>query len=133
MILRGRCDYNLRLVRLPNSCYAGACPDKGPPGSKDELSVVKTSDSTAPTRIRRLPEAYYGNAEDSLGYPPGSGQGFASGQEQTDCVRELANKLAWAIGSTYRKRYSTKKSPTFQLAQFAALAIVRQEGYSKSE
>jgi len=95
--------------------------------------VVRRSNTATNPRIRRTPETYYGNAEDSLGYPPGGGEGLASGQEQADCVRELSNKFAWAIGSTYRKRYSTKKSPAYQLAQFAALAIVRQEGYSKSE
>ena len=83
------------------------------------------SDSSAST--------HYGNGEDSLGYPPGSGDGQAGGQEQTDCVKELTNKLCWVLGSTYGKNYSSKKGPVYFLAQRIAKGIVRASGYSKSK
>ena len=73
------------------------------------------------------------NAPDHFGYPPGSGEGLASGQEQTDCAKELANKISWVLGSTYRLPYSNKKGPVYRFAQLAALAIIRAQGYSKSK
>ncbi len=75
----------------------------------------------------------YGKAEGSIGYPPGPGKGEASGQEQSDCVKELTNKLAWVLGSTYSAQYSGKKGPVYKFAQLAALGIVRAQGYSKSK
>lgn len=75
----------------------------------------------------------YGKAEGSIGYPPGPGEGEASGQEQTDCIKELTNKLAWVLGSTYKSQYSHKKGPVYHFAQLAALGIVRAQGYSKSK
>lgn len=94
---------------------------------------METPNTEPPARPRRPPKATFGNAPDSLGYPPGSGEGFASGQDQTDCVKELANKLAWVLGSTYKKTYSSKRGPVRSFAELAALGIVRAQGYSKSK
>lgn len=72
-------------------------------------------------------------ATNRLGHPPGSGEGFASGQEQVDGFKELVNKLAWVLGSTYKHPYSSKKGPVHELAVRAARSIVRATGYPKSK
>lgn len=79
------------------------------------------------------PPTTYGHAPDNFGFPPGSGPGMASGQEQTDCVKELTNKLAWVLGSTYKKTYSSNKGPVHLYAQRIAKGIVRGQGYSKTK
>lgn len=94
---------------------------------------METPNSATPPRSGDSPQASFGNAQDSLGYPPGSGPGFASGQEQTDCVKELTNKIAWVLGSTYKKTYSSKRGPVHSLAQRVAKGIVKASGYSKSK
>lgn len=93
-----------------------------------DSSPKKLPASTAP-----FLKPLYGKAAGSLGYPPGKGEEEASGQEQTDCVKELTNKLAWVLGSTYKRAYSGKKGPVHSFAELAALGIVRAQGYSKSK
>jgi len=95
--------------------------------------VEPSHDSAAPPRSGSPPPAIYGNAQDQLGFPPGSGPSFASGQEQTDCIKELTNKIAWVLGSTYKKTYASKKGPVHTLAARVAKGIVRTSGYSKSK
>jgi len=95
---------------------------------------VESPSSTATSaRSTGPPPASYGNGPDQLGFAPGSGPSFASGQEQSDCVKELTNKLAWVIGSTYKKTYSSKKGPVHAFAAKCAHGIVRAQGYSKSK
>lgn len=48
---------------------------------------------------------------------------------QTDCYKELVNKLAWALGSTYRVNYGSQKSPARQYAQRIVQAVLRDNGY----
>lgn len=48
---------------------------------------------------------------------------------QTDAFKELVNKLAWALGSTYRTTYSNLRSPTRQLAIKMAGYVTQSQGY----
>lgn len=48
---------------------------------------------------------------------------------QTDCFKELVNKIAWVLGSTYRQPYSAARSPVRLLAVRLAGAVLRSEGY----
>lgn len=48
---------------------------------------------------------------------------------QTDSFKELVNKLAWVLGSTYRVPYSNQKSVARQYALRITSAIMRDHGY----
>jgi len=48
---------------------------------------------------------------------------------QQDAFKELVNKLAWAIGSTYRTPFSNTRTATRQLACRIASRMIVQQGY----
>lgn len=48
---------------------------------------------------------------------------------QTEVFKELINKFAWALGSTYRVPYSNKNTPARQLAIAIAKRVVERQGY----
>jgi len=48
---------------------------------------------------------------------------------QTDAFKELINKVAWALGSTYRTPYNNTRSPTRQLASKIARHVLETQGY----
>jgi len=48
---------------------------------------------------------------------------------QTDAFKELINKVAWALGSTYRTPYNNTRSPTRQLAAKIARHVLETQGY----
>lgn len=48
---------------------------------------------------------------------------------QTEVYKELINKLAWVLGSTYRRPYSSARSPSRTYAVKMAQAILRDHGY----
>jgi len=50
---------------------------------------------------------------------------------QTDSFKELINKFAWVLGSTYRVPYSGKKSPAREYALKIAQAVQRDNGYPR--
>lgn len=50
---------------------------------------------------------------------------------QTDCFKELVNKIAWALGSAYRQPYSGVRTPARQYAVLVAAAIQRDHGYPR--
>jgi len=63
-----------------------------------------------------------------LGIPPIEAQP----QLQTDSYKELINKVAWVLGSTYRVSYSNRRSPARLVAQRIATALIRECGYPSS-
>jgi len=66
-------------------------------------------------------------APEPLGVPPPESiVGF-----QTEVFKELINKFAWVLGSTYRVPYSNKGSPARQLATLIAKRIIEKQGYPK--
>lgn len=48
---------------------------------------------------------------------------------QTDAYKELINKLAWALGSTYRRPYGNTKTLARRVAVDLAKRIVEGHGY----
>jgi len=66
-------------------------------------------------------------------YPPDERMGVAipdAKPELTyDMMRELGNKIAWAIGSTYRVPYRSKHSEAVKAAGLAALQVLDHHGY----
>lgn len=48
---------------------------------------------------------------------------------QTEVFKELINKLAWALGSTYRLQYRNQRTLVRQLAIAMAKDVVRAQGY----
>lgn len=48
---------------------------------------------------------------------------------QTEVFKELINKLAWALGSTYRTPYSNLRTDTRQLAIGLAKLVIDKQGY----
>jgi len=48
---------------------------------------------------------------------------------QTEVFKELINKFAWALGSTYRVAYSNQRSEARQLAIRMAKRVVEVQGY----
>ena len=48
---------------------------------------------------------------------------------QTDAFKELINKLAWALGSTYRTPYNNTSTPTRKLATRIAKHVLSSQGY----
>ena len=60
-----------------------------------------------------------------LGIPPA----LTDPTLQQDSFKELINKLAWALGSTYHTHYSRSSSPTRQLAIQMAKHVVQGQGW----
>jgi len=76
---------------------------------------------TSPTKKAQAPETGPG----PLGVPASDTIiGF-----QTEVFKELINKFAWALGSTYRRAYSNQRTPARQLAIAIAKHIVDKQGY----
>lgn len=48
---------------------------------------------------------------------------------QTDMFKEIVNKIAWVLGSTYQKPYSNTKHAARVYALKIAKAVVRDHGY----
>jgi len=96
--------------------YALPYPVKGSPVSpKGVASVI-------PTRAEaQVPET----EPEPLGLPaPETIVAF-----QTEVFKELINKFAWVLGSTYRRPYSNKRSECRQLAISIAMNVVLKQGY----
>lgn len=48
---------------------------------------------------------------------------------QTDSFKEMVNKLAWALGSTYRVPYGNQSTLAREYALKMAQAVIRDHGY----
>lgn len=64
-------------------------------------------------------------ADAKLGVPAA----FTHEALQTDAFKELINKLAWALGSTYRVPYNNTRTPARQLASRIARHVLETQGY----
>jgi len=62
---------------------------------------------------------------DPLGIPP---QETLLGL-QTDVAKELVNKIAWTLGSVYRKNYSNMHTPARQYAWRIVKQVIKDHGY----
>lgn len=82
-----------------------------------------------PYTTRRTPKGPGGETIEAFGVSAGQ----VGPQAQMDVFKELINKLSWALGSTYKKRYSGRKSPVADYSRMVAHAILRDHGYPVSE
>ena len=48
---------------------------------------------------------------------------------QTDCVKELVNKLSWVLGSTYRVPYANMRTDARQYAWRIVKRVIEDNGY----
>lgn len=48
---------------------------------------------------------------------------------QSDVFKELINKFAWAVGSTYRRSYNQRRSNVRVVALELAIKVLESEGY----
>lgn len=60
-----------------------------------------------------------------LGVPSGNLEPAA----RHDCLKELVNKLSWALGSTYRLPYTNRRSNVRQLAITLAVDVLDSQGF----
>jgi len=62
---------------------------------------------------------------DALGIPAQSAQLAL----QTDVCKELVNKIAWVLGSVYRRNYSNMKTPARAYAWRIVKKVLEDHGY----
>lgn len=79
---------------------------------------VRTQDPQLPSVGSSLQDA-------PLGIPPHEAQIAL----QQDVVKELVNKIAWALGSVYRRNYSNMKTPARSYAWRVAKQVLKDHGY----
>ena len=48
---------------------------------------------------------------------------------QTDCAKELVNKIAWVLGSTYRVPYANMRTDARQYAWRIVKKVIEDNGY----
>ncbi len=48
---------------------------------------------------------------------------------QTDCAKELVNKIAWVLGSTYRVPYANMRTDARQYAWRIVKKVIEDHGY----
>jgi len=63
--------------------------------------------------------------EGALGIPPEQAQLAL----QTDVCKEMVNKIAWVLGSTYRRNYSNMKTPARAYAWRIVKQVIKDHGY----
>jgi len=63
-----------------------------------------------------------------LGVPPGD----TYSELQHVCFKELVNKIAWAVGSTYGRPYHNTRTSARLAAIEAAKAVVAEHGYPRN-
>lgn len=66
-------------------------------------------------------------ASTTLGIPPSD----SITALQTDSFKELVNKFAWCLGSTYRVDYSNVRTAARTLAIQMASHVIRTQGYPR--
>jgi len=64
-------------------------------------------------------------AEDALGISPVEAQAAL----QQDAVKELVNKIAWTLGSVYRRNYSNMRTPARAYAWRIVKQVIKDHGY----
>lgn len=63
--------------------------------------------------------------DDPLGIPPHEAQIAL----QQDVVKELVNKVAWTLGSVYRRNYSNMRTPARAYAWRIVKQVIADHGY----
>ena len=83
------------------------------------MSVTNTE------RPERDSRAVSSSAEPPLGIPPLDTHLAL----QTDCAKELVNKIAWVLGSTYRVPYANMRTDARQYAWRIVKKVLEDHGY----
>lgn len=68
-----------------------------------------------------------GEWDGGLGVPPSEAQPAL----QSDAFKELLNKLAWVLGSTYKVQYSSPRHPARAYALRMAKRLIQDHGYPR--
>jgi len=63
--------------------------------------------------------------DEALGIPPSASQIAL----QQDIVKELVNKIAWTLGSVYRRNYSNMRTPARAYAWRIVKQVIKDHGY----
>jgi len=63
--------------------------------------------------------------DDPLGIP----SHLAQPALQQDMVKELVNKVSWALGSVYRRNYSNMRTPAREYAWRIVKQVLKDHGY----
>jgi len=110
----------LVLAKVENSRYTRPCPEKGAPGLRKVQVCASPPPNTAEPAppVTSLPEG-------ALGIPSGDAQLAL----QTDVCKEMVNKIAWVLGSTYRQNYSNMKTPARMYAWRIVKQVIKDHGY----
>lgn len=91
-------------------------PERAPPATRKEVtSVVQLP----------IPGRVYSSDPSGLGVPAA----ITHLALQTDAFKELVNKFAWVLGSTYRVPYGNTSAPARVAAVALARRVVREQGY----
>lgn len=80
---------------------------------------------TPTKQASELPPIDSNLVENALGIPPHQAQAAL----QQDAVKELVNKVAWVLGSVYRKNYSNMKTPARSYAWRIVKQVLKDHGY----
>jgi len=83
------------------------------------VSATQTEGPESLSRALPLP------ANDPLGTPPLETHLAL----QTDCAKELVNKIAWVLGSTYRVPYANMRTDARQYAWRIVKKVLEDNGY----
>jgi len=75
--------------------------------------------------VPQVPPVGSSLVDDPLGIPPYEAQLAL----QQDVVKELVNKIAWALGSVYRCNYSNLKTPARAYAWRIVKQVLNDHGY----
>lgn len=87
--------------------------------------MTNPSETLPPLFSRRTPKGPLGQEIQPFGGAPST----VSPGVQQDVFKELINKLAWSIGSTYAVNYSARNATVVEYAKMCAHAIIRDHGY----
>jgi len=63
--------------------------------------------------------------EEALGIDPSEAQLAL----QQDMCKEMVNKIAWVLGSTYRRSYSNMRTPARMYAWRIVKQVIKDHGY----
>ena len=77
------------------------------------------------TQLPLIPPVVASLKDDALGIPPSEVQIAL----QQDVVKELVNKVAWVLGSVYRKNYGNMKTPARAYAWRIVKMVLKDNGY----
>jgi len=80
-------------------------------------------------QLRTDPPAQTSGGSTTLAGPLGIPPEEAQLALQTDVCKEMVNKIAWVLGSTYRRNYSNMRTPAREYAWRIVKQVIKDHGY----